>query len=200
MARKIANIAKNKAIISIVAISLWAPFLGAQDSGETVPPDTAEPVFNQDVVPEALRQPQRGGENPRYPRDVVIGELGRGLASEAAYRYARNLLQGALTLNRESSLLAGASPSQLEELFAGLETLEPQQYRLGGGRDEADGSVSFLFRFIGRDTSMAGELYIRFDKNAWRLDDIIVEEAKALSEEGPMNAYKFDFSPYERFY
>jgi hypothetical protein len=76
----------------------------------------------------------------------------------------------------------------------------PQQYRLGGGREEADGSVSFLFRFIGRDLSMAGELYIRFNNNAWRLDDIIVEEAKALSEGGLMNTYKFDFSPYERFF
>jgi hypothetical protein len=219
MAREMVNSAKKKAILCILVMGLGASFSGAQDMGEVVTPNPAEagapqdaqnlgetqdaatePVFNLGLVPEALRQPRRGGENPRYPRDAVIGELGRGLASEDAYRYARNLLQGALTLNRESSLLAGSSPSQLEELFAGLETLAPQQYRLGGGRDEADGSVSFLFRFIGRDMSMAGELYIRFDKNAWQLDDIIVEEAKALSEGGPMNAYKFDFSPYERFY
>jgi hypothetical protein len=193
--------------------------LVAQDAGIETPPDLVEdpaldlageaaalpaaepePVFNLGAIPEALRQPQRGDENPRYPRDAVIGEMGRGLATEEAYRYARNLLQGALTLNRESALLAGTSPSQLEELFAGLETMEPQQYRLGGGREEADGSVSFLFRFIGRDLSMAGELYIRFDDNAWHLDDIIVEEARALSEGGLMNTYKFDFSPYERFF
>jgi hypothetical protein len=105
-----------------------------------------------------------------------------------------------LTLNRESALLAGTSPSQLEELFAGLEAMEPQQYRLGGGREEADGSISFLFRFIGRDLSMAGELYLRLRDNAWHLDDIIVEEARALSEGGLMNTYKFDFSPYERFF
>ncbi|MDR2245776.1 MAG: hypothetical protein LBE17_03720 [Treponema sp.] len=217
------NIIKKRAIlISILGIFLLPAPLFAQDYGEETPPDMAadaaedispdaaadaapdaaaeEPVFNQGAIPEALRQPRRGDENPRYPRDAVIGEMGRGLASEDAYRYARNLLQGALSLNRESALLAGASPSQLEELFAGLETLVPQQYRLGGGREEADGSVSFLFRFIGRDLSMAGELYIRLNDKAWRLDDIIVEEARALSEGGLMNTYKFDFSPYERFF
>jgi hypothetical protein len=208
----------KKAIIGILGISFLAAPLLAQEHGGEAPSDPAldttapeaapveaveeeaEPVFNLGAIPEALRQPQRGDENPRYPRDAVIGEMGRGLASEEAYRYARNLLQGALSLNRESALLAGAAPSQLEELFAALETLSPQQYRVGGGREEADGAVSFLFRFIGRELSLAGELYIRLDNNAWRLDDIIVEEAKALSEGGLMNTYKFDFSPYERFF
>jgi hypothetical protein len=125
--------------------------------------------------------------------------LGRGLADEGAYRYARNLLQGVLSGNRESALLAGATRSQLEELFSNLEDLNPQQFRLGGGREEADGATSFLFRFIGRDMSMAGELYIRLEDTKWQLEDIIVEEARALSEKG-MNTYKFDFSPYERFF
>jgi hypothetical protein len=195
----------SKTLIGILLTGLFMYPLPAQDYGEDPLPDAlqetaAEPVFNQSSIPEALRQPQRGDETPRYPRDAVIGELGRGEASEDAYRYARNLLQGALSLNRESALLAGAAPSQLEELFAGLEPMAPQQYRLGGGREEADGSTSFLFRFIGRDMSMAGELYIRPADNAWKLDDIIVEEARTLSEGGLMNTYKFDFYPYERFF
>jgi hypothetical protein len=209
------KIAKKRAIISIPAMFLLLAPLSAQEYGVEAPTDASQEVapdaalempeesaFNQGAIPEALRQPQRGDENDRYPRDAIIGELGQGQgqASAEAYRYARNLLQGALSLNRESTLLAGTSPVQLEELFAGLETVTPQQYRLGGGREEADGSTSFLFRFIGRDMSMAGELYVRFENNAWRLDDIIVEEAKALSEGGLMNTYKFDFSPYERFF
>jgi hypothetical protein len=201
--------------ISLLLIGLCMARLSAQEFGEEPPQGAAQetlgeasqdsvpeaaPVFNQSTVPEALRQPQRGDETARYPRDAVIGEMGQGLASDGAYRYARNLLQGALSLNRESALLAGASPAQLEELFASLEPLSPQQYRLGGGREEADGATSFLFRFIGRDMSMAGELYIRLDSGAWHLDDIIVEEAKALGEGGLANTYKFDFAPYERFF
>jgi hypothetical protein len=211
-AEEAATKVRKRAILGIVAMLLLPAPLSAQDAAQDAGQEAApgasleaspeaapeEPVFNQGVVPEALRQPQRGDDNPRYPRDAVIGELGRGLAAEDAYRYARNLLQGALSLNRESALLAGVSPSQLEELFAGLETMEPQQFRLGGGREEADGSTSFLFRFIGRDLSLAGELYIRLDDKAWQLDDIIVEEPRALSEGG--NAYQFDFSPYERFF
>jgi hypothetical protein len=205
------NVKNGAKILGIGALlaGLLASPLPAQEYGEESPPDVLqeigqetaeEPVFNQSSIPETLRQPQRGDETPRYPRDAVIGELGRGAASEDAYRYARNLLQGALSLNRESALLAGAAPSQLEELFAGLEPMAPQQYRLGGGREEADGSTSFLFRFMGRDMSMAGELYIRLAGDTWKLDDIIVEEARALSEGGLMNTYKFDFSPYERFF
>jgi hypothetical protein len=162
-------------------------------------PAQESPVFNRGTVPEALRRPQRGDEAPRYPRDAVIGELGRGLADEAAYRYARNLLQGVLSGSRESALLAGTKASQLEELFTSLEPISPQQFRLGGGREEADGATSFLFRFIGRDMSVAGELYVSLTENKWQLEDILVEEARALSETG-MNTYKFDFSPYERFF
>jgi hypothetical protein len=187
--------------LSILA-SFSVLLLLAQEASDpsSAPADPKEiPVFNQGTIPEVLRQPQRGDESPRYPRDGVIGELGQGLADEGAYQYARNLLQGVLSGNRESPRLAGATQSQLKELFTSLEDLNPQLYRLGGGREEADGATSFLFRFIGRDMSMAGELYIRLEDNKWQLEDILVEEARALSEKG-MNTYKFDFSPYERFF
>jgi hypothetical protein len=193
-----------------ILISFFAALLPAQESAGPSPEAAEEPgeaaeeaespVFNSGTIPEDLRRPQRGDEAPRYPRDVVIGELGQGLADEAAYRYARNLLQGVLSGNRESALLKGARQSQLEELFAGLEPLNPQQYRLGGGREEADGAVSFLFRFMGRDMSMAGELYVRLtEDDAWELDDILAEEARTISDQGG-TPYKFDFSPYERFF
>jgi hypothetical protein len=181
----------------------WACFSSAllvgQETGEFVSPEENEPVFNQGTIPEALRRPQRGDEAERFPRDAVIGELGRGAADEAAYRYARNLLQGVQTGNRESALLVRAKASLLEELFTALEPVSPLRYRIGGGREEPDGSTSFLFRFIGREKSLAGELYIRHTgEGAWELEDVIVEEARDISERG--NTYKFDFSPYERFF
>lgn len=169
------------------------------EEAAAVPAEESPPVFNQGTIPEALRQPQRGDESLRYPRDAVIGDLGRGLADEGAYRYARNLLRGILSGNRGSTLPDWADRPQLEELFTRLEGLNPQQYRLGGGREEADGATSFLFRFIGREKSLAGELYVRLEDDTWRLEDILVEEARALTERGT-NTYKFDFSPYERFF
>jgi hypothetical protein len=190
----------QKMALAGILITFYAVSLVAQDyTGEATQTALEEPIFNRGTIPESLRQPQRGDESPRYPRDAVIGELGRGAAAEGAYLYARNLLEGVLSGNRESARLTGITQSQLKELFTSLEPLNPQKYRLGGGREEADGSTSFLFRFISRDMSLAGELYLQSADGKWRLDDILVEEARELSERG-MNTYKFDFSPYERFF
>jgi hypothetical protein len=46
---------------------------------------------------------------------------------------------------------------------------------------------------------MAGELFVRQEEGGnWILDDLVLEEKKALSE--IRDSYRFDFSPYERFY
>jgi hypothetical protein len=107
-------------------------------------------------------------------------------------------MRGILSGNPESGLLSGVDPSLLEELFTDLGLIAPRQYRLGGGREEPDGSTSFLFRFIGREQSIAGELYLIREEEIWRLDDMVTEDARNISE--GEEAYKFDFSPYERFF
>jgi hypothetical protein len=107
-------------------------------------------------------------------------------------------MQGILSGNPESGLLLGVDKSLLEEAFTDLSLIEPRQYRLGGGREEPDGSTSFLFRFIGREQSIAGELYLIWEEEAWRLEEMVTEEARGVSE--GEEAYKFDFSPYERFF
>jgi hypothetical protein len=50
----------------------------------------------------------------------------------------------------------------LEAFVSELNGISPQAYRLGGGREEPDGAVSFMVRFLGRDMGITGELYIRF--------------------------------------
>lgn len=149
------------------------------------------------ILPEQLRLPRRG-EAPRYPRDLVIGELGRGAAPQEAYTYAQSLLTGLLSGNASSALLAGTVGQPMEEIFNKLKPMSPQKYRLGGGREEPDGSISFLFRFLGREESMAGELYIRLADQAWHLEDILLEDQRPLTEGDP--SYPYDFSPYERFF
>jgi hypothetical protein len=178
----------------MLAAGLLFPFFGgAQEPGDE--------GLEAGTVPETLRIPQRG-EAPRYPQDVVIGELGRGRAPEESYRYARlcleALLSASLSGNREALSLPGADKALADRLFEELEPIAPLQFRLGGGREEDDGAVSFLVRFLGREKGKAGELFLLPKDETWLLDDLLLEEEQDLAEE--REAYRFDFSPYERFY
>jgi hypothetical protein len=148
-------------------------------------------------VPEDLRRPRRG-EAPRYPQDMIIGDLGAGEAPEEAYAFSRELLAALTAENRNAPVLSGLGGAPLDELFSKLKPIGPRQYRIGGGREENDGSVSFLVRFLGREQGIAGELYLRPGEGRWLLDDLLLEEPADLMRE--REQYRYDFSPYERFY
>ena len=162
------------------------------------------------IIPDALRRPEQG-EALRYPTDVVIGDLGQGKSPEKAYQFARELLVILLTGSKDAEIVKGAPSVLTEELLAEIKSLGPRSYRLGGGRIEADGSVSFMVRFLGSEASITGELYLRQAERPaqpddavsagdekWFLDDLILEEKRELSE--IRDSYRYDFSPYERFY
>ncbi|MDR1058063.1 MAG: hypothetical protein LBL43_00820 [Treponema sp.] len=165
----------------------------------------AAPVFSQDgedespvpqTIPQGLLQPWRG-EFPRYPQDIVIGELGQGKAPAEAYQFARNLLSGLVQKGGGGTGSSGVGAARLDALSEELKAVEPLKYRLGGGREEADGTVSFVVRFIGRERWISGELYLRQEEE-WELDDLILEESRDIAER--QETYRFDFTPYERFY
>jgi hypothetical protein len=172
-----------------------SPLSAADEDGAEQTAGDAE-LLNVGPIPEAVRRPQRG-EAPRYPRDAVIGELGRGQAPEAAYRLARNCLAAAVSGRRDSDYWADFDPPRREEFFSGVDLVSPRSYRLGGGREEPDGSVSFLFRFLGREQSVAGEFYLRQEEGTWYPEDVILEEPREITTS---STYPFDFSPYERFF
>jgi hypothetical protein len=177
-----------------LAAGLLFPFPG---TGQTSAPDLQDEGFDAGTVPQALRIPQRG-EAPRYPEDAVIGELGRGAAPEEAYAFARLFLNALLSGSREALPLLQADKGLVDRLFEELQPIEPRQLRLGGGREEDDGSVSFLVRFVGREKGKTGELYLLQKEETWRIDELLLEEEQDLTE--GKEAYRFDFSPYERFY
>ncbi|MDR1619014.1 MAG: hypothetical protein LBS06_08270 [Treponema sp.] len=129
---------------------------GGEAAGETA-------VSAPATIPEALRRPRRG-EAGRYPVDTIIGPLGAGDAEEAAYRFAGDLL-GALTAgNRGAPVLSTIESGALDTILEDLQAISPLSCRLGSGKEEADGAVSFLVRFIGREKGISGELYIRADE------------------------------------
>jgi hypothetical protein len=111
------------------------------------------------ALPLELARP-RHGEEPRFPRDYVIGELGRGGASEEAYRTARLVTAGLAAGN--GKIPAAEFPEQKRlAVLQSIGALGTRSWRVGGGRDEGDGGYSFLIRFLGRDRSVTGELYLR---------------------------------------
>ena len=147
------------------------------------------------TIPEALRRPMNG-VTPRYPRDMVIGELGQGTAPDAAWQFARNLISAIIAGSYD---ISGVNDlSLLEKIHAALESVSPENYHIGGGRIQEDGTVSFLVRFLGREKWMAGELYLLPAGNGWQLDDLILEEGRDSG--GLTGAYQYDFTPYERFF
>jgi hypothetical protein len=150
------------------------------------------------VLPAEVRRPQYG-EAPRFPEDYWIGKLGRGEAGEEAYRFAR----------QSAEAIAGGRqiPEHIKSSLASLEGLEIRNVRIGGGRMEADGSVSFLVRFLGREEAVTGEIFLgRREQDSedaetagWYLDDLILDQRRPLGENryGPESG---DLTPYERFF
>ena len=161
------------------------------------------------TIPEILRIPERS-EAPRYPKDLVIGELGKGASPDKAYELARKLLAVLISGSKDTQIIMDSGSILTESLLEEISSIEPRAYRIGGGRIEADGSVSFLVRFLGYEESISGELYLRQAEDAesledsdsreadWLLDDLILEEKRNIAE--IKDSYRYDFSPYERFY
>ncbi|MDR0722270.1 MAG: hypothetical protein LBF75_05685 [Treponema sp.] len=175
-------------IVGLLLLGLYA--LGSMAAAENEPSGGTS-------VPDALRRPQRG-EAPRYPQDTVIGLLGRGDAPEGAYTLALDLLRALLREDRDAPVLQEVDPELVEEYGTALEVIKPQKFRIGGGREEPDGSTSFLVRFVGRDQWITGELYLKAEEAQWQFDELILEEPRDLQE--GIEPYPFDYSPYERLF
>jgi hypothetical protein len=130
-------------------------------------------IFPQDElmrrgsIPEELLRPRRD-ESPRYPIDMVIGTLGQGQAPREAYDIAKNAAAAFLAGNMSASVFSPVNKVFVESCMSMLNAINPLFYRLGGGREEPDGSYSFLVRFVGREQGITGELFVRFEE--WRPD------------------------------
>jgi len=172
-----------RAACLLLGLCIFSQMIASQETAVSVVP-----------VPEELRRPERG-EAPRYPEDLVIGEIGQGSAPLGAYLFAQELISA---LARNAPVVERFSSVISEDVFEEIGSLNTRSYRIGGGRNEPDGSVSFLVRFIGRTESITGELFVRSETTGWLLDDLLLERKIPLSD--IRDEYRYDFSPYERFF
>jgi hypothetical protein len=120
----------------------------------------ADELLQRGSIPEELLRPRRE-EAPRYPVDTVIGPIGQGKASVEAYGLARRIASALLAGNINAPVLSSVNKVFLEGCMSALNVISPLFFRLGSGREEPDGSVSFLVRFAGREQGITGELFIR---------------------------------------
>ena len=120
-------------------------------------------LLQRGSIPEELLRPRRD-EAPRYPVDTVIGPIGQGNTSPEAYGLARRVASALLAGNMNASVLSSVNKVFLEGCMSALNAVNTRYFRLGSGREEPDGSVSFLVRFAGREQGITGELYIRCEE------------------------------------
>jgi hypothetical protein len=163
-------------------------------------------------IPAELLRPGRG-ESARYPIDIVIGELGQGKAPAAAYSFANSISQGFLSGIPGHPSLSSVNPDIRDKCLKALSQISPRNYRIGGGREEPDGAVSFIVRFIGRDYGITGELYLRntvkrveesageaIQSGSWVFDELFLDEAKSRETELEEALKYINYLPYERFF
>jgi hypothetical protein len=175
-------------------------------------PQETENNPSRGSIPEELLRPKRG-EAPHYPIDIVIGELGQGTASDSAFSFANYICSGFLSGNADNPALAQVNLTMRESILSSLEIINPANFRIGGGREEVDGAVSFLVRFIGKDMGITGELYIRYvtrqsqeidgeikSTGNWTFEELLLEEPKDRDMEQKESVNLQDFYPYERFF
>jgi len=140
-------------IVAFVGLFLIATVLApAQDEGVS---------YSRGSIPEELLRPKRG-EAPFYPVDIVIGALGQGEASDEAYSFARSIAIGFFSGGMGHPSLETVNAVSREGYLSALDTIQPVNYRIGGGKEEPDGAISFLVRFMGRELCITGELFVRY--------------------------------------
>jgi len=196
-----------RVIIRFVFLIILSAFASLAVSQEEAPEPL--PTLSRGSIPEALLRPARG-ETPRYPVDTVIGELGRGRASESAFAFANSICEGLLSGDNAHASLSTINSKLREGYLATIEIIGPLKYRIGGGREEADGAFSFLVRFMGREQGITGELYVRYrtrvnqqtnrTTGAWIFEELLLDEAREREIEQQESIYRYDFNPYERFF
>jgi hypothetical protein len=150
------------------------------------------------VVPESIRRPDFI-VMPVYPRDISIGILGSGNAPIESYNYARRVLADAQQLKKTSALLSPLPTAIVEDMIRKLQSLELRKIRIGNSVETTDGSISYQFRFVGRDAEFVGAVYLRAQDDKWQLEDILLEEPRSL-EDVAKSDNPYLWLPYDRFY
>jgi len=137
-------------------------------------------------LPQELIRP-RYGEDPRFPRDYVIGDLGRCDASEESYQYARLIVAGLAAGNGKTEGVRFSEQKRLSAVQS-ISGIGARSWRVGGGRVEPDGAISYLIRFLGRENSITGELYLRKEEWTPQAEEVRLPSSEDKADEESLQA------------
>jgi len=165
--------------ILVIGISLFLGMALCLPKGRVIfAQNETSGVSGTSAMPMELLRPQYG-EDPRFPKDYVIGELGRGDATVETYKLAREIVASLAAGNGKVDQVVFPEQKRLAALNR-LNAIGVRSWRVGGGRSEGDGGYSFLVRFLGRERSITGELYLQ-----WQTP-IVINEVEAEPVETSM--------------
>ncbi len=135
---------------------------------------SAEPVNRSIQIITDLAIPNKN-EIPHMPKDFAIGDLGQGNVPFPVYNAAQDFCNQ-LTSSHFTGQLIYFLPTQEQEQIAEMvKTLNPIQYRIGGGRLEGEGRYSFLIRLMGSSLTASGAVYVRLVESQWVVDDLLLD-------------------------
>ncbi|MDR3302612.1 MAG: hypothetical protein LBT01_08840 [Spirochaetaceae bacterium] len=156
------------------------------------------PVAFNGLVPESIRRPEYI-INLHYPRDISIGILGPGDFAMQPYSFARKVLTDLQQSKKKSELLEPLPSSTIDDIINKIEALATRKLRIGNALETSDGSISYQFRFLGREAELVGAIYLRAQDNVWKVEDIIAEDPRNL-EDISKDENPYLWLPYDRFY
>jgi hypothetical protein len=116
-----------------------------------------------------------GGESPVYPKDFAIGELGPPRVLPGAFDFAHTFLASLAQGHFDATLLEHPSDIDEKTIKNTVALVGPRYFRLDRGKEGPHGSLSFLFRYLGSEQSVTGELYLIPEKGSWLIQDLELE-------------------------
>ncbi len=157
------------------------------ESPTTVAAIKVPPIEMKSISPEGEKNPSVPAaktelgipgkdEKNRLPEDFIIGELGSGSIPAAVYSTAQDFCTALIGPSLSTKEVQFLPLAEQESILSLIRLINPNQYRLGGGRSEGKDRYSFLIRILGAVESASGAVYIQLINSAWIIEDLSLEK------------------------
>lgn len=159
---------------SVAVEPITVPLIEMKSLSSDADKGTAVPVRTDLGIPEK-------NEIQRFPKDFFIGDLGRGIAPISAYTSVNTFLADLVQSSQDKSIVRFLPREEQERVYLLIRTINPNQFRIGGGKVEGENRYSFLFRLIGTSGSASGAIYTYLENNSWVIDDISLDKDDTIT-------------------